>query len=97
MIERLRRALEHIEELSPATQEAIAQQVEEMTEPIDEIGEEEQTATVVRDHRNLPKSVRDALAVAGIARDLQYDDEFEALDRIRHESQPTPPIDLDDL
>jgi hypothetical protein len=92
MIERLRRALEHVDELSPEMQEEIAQQIEEMTEPIEEVP----TSARVIDP-NLPKRVRDALAVAGVARDLQYDDEFEALDRIRHESNATPPIDLDDL
>lgn len=92
MIERLRRALEHVEELSADMQEEIAQQIEQMTEPLEEV------PAPVRDiDPNLPKRVRDALAVAGIARDLQYDDEFEALDRIRHESNPTPPIDLDGL
>ncbi len=93
MIERLRRALEHIDELSPDMQAEIAAQIEEMTVPPDEVVEPARTIP----NSNLPKSVRDALAVAGVARDLQYDDEFEALDRIRHESKPTPPIDLDDL
>jgi len=92
MIERLQRALEHIEELSPEMQEEIAARIEEMTEPLEEVA-----APVRVIDPNLPKAVRDALAVAGVARDLQYDDEFEALDRIRHESAPTPPIDLDDL
>lgn len=93
MIERLQRALEHVDELSPAMQDEIAQQIEEMIEPVEEVVVPER---VIPDG-SLPKSVRDALAVAGIARDLQYDDEFEALDRIRHETTPTPPIDLDDL
>jgi hypothetical protein len=29
----------------------------------------------------------------GSARDLRDDDEFDALDRIRHESKPSPPMD----
>jgi hypothetical protein len=78
MIERLRRALEHIEELSPEMREEIAAQIEKMTEPLEEV-----TSPAHVIDLNLPKSVRDTLAVAGVARDLQYDDEFEALDRIR--------------
>jgi hypothetical protein len=46
---------------------------------------------------SLPAAVRAALTVIGIARDQQDSDEFEALDRIRHESTPTPPIDLGNL
>ncbi len=34
MIERLQRALKHVEELSPEAQEDLAQQIEEMTEPL---------------------------------------------------------------
>jgi len=82
MIERLRRALEHIDELSPAMQEEIAAQIEEMTEPLEDVAVPVHT---VPDH-NVPRSVRDALAMVGAWRDLQDDDEFEALDRIRHES-----------
>jgi hypothetical protein len=85
MIERLRRALEHIDELSPAMQEEIAAQIEEMTEPLEDVAVPVRT---VADH-TLPRSVRDALAMVGASRtDLQDDDEFEALDRIRHESAP---------
>ncbi len=94
MIERLRRALEHIDELSPTMQEEIAQQIEEMTEPTEENREQRETPN---DDRSLPKSVRDALSVIGAWRDLQDEDEFEALDRLRHETAPTPPIDLGDL
>jgi hypothetical protein len=35
-----------------------------------------------------------ALAAIGSWRDLDWDETVEALDRIRHESVPTPPIDL---
>jgi hypothetical protein len=34
-----------------------------------------------------------ALSAIGSWSDLDWDDMIEALDRIRHESQPTPPID----
>lgn len=35
-----------------------------------------------------------ALAVIGAWSDLEWDDMADALDRIRHESQPTPPVEL---
>jgi hypothetical protein len=41
----------------------------------------------------LPRSVQDALNLAGAWSDLDWDEMIEALDRIRHESKPTPPID----
>ena len=88
MIERLQRALEHVEELSPEAQEDLAQQIEEMTEPLSDLpGSQGAPAEDA-----LPKPVRDALALAGAWSDLRDDDEFEALDRIRHASNPTPPI-----
>ena len=37
-----------------------------------------------------------ALAVAAAWSDLDPDEVLDALDRIRHSSPPTPPIDLDD-
>lgn len=88
MIERLQRALEHIGELSPEEQEDLAQLIEERTEPLEDVSVPQNLPV----DENLPKSVRDALALAGAWSDLK-DDEFEALDRIRHESKPTPPVD----
>ena len=41
----------------------------------------------------LPSSVQDALSLAGAWSDLNWDEMIDALDRIRHESKPTPPID----
>ena len=41
----------------------------------------------------LPESVRIALSLAGAWSDLDWDETVDALDRIRHESQPTPPIE----
>jgi hypothetical protein len=38
-----------------------------------------------------------ALSAIGAWSDLDWDEMETALDRIRHESEPTPPIDLDDL
>ncbi len=37
-------------------------------------------------------SVQDALSLAGAWSDLDWDETVESLDRIRHESRPTPPI-----
>jgi hypothetical protein len=94
MIERLARALEHIDELSPEAQEELAEQIEEQTGPLDVTLPEPDLSPEME---RLPQRTRAALAVFGIARDLQEDDEFEALDRIRHSSPPSPPPDLDDL
>jgi hypothetical protein len=38
--------------------------------------------------------VEEALDLAGAWSDLDLDDTLDALDRIRHESKPTPPIKL---
>ena len=46
---------------------------------------------------SFPESVGRALELAGAWSDLDWDEMAESLDRIRHESTPTPPIDLDDL
>ena len=46
----------------------------------------------------LPRSVEDALSLAGAWSDLDWDETAAALDRIRHANPPSPPIDdLDDL
>ena len=74
-IERLQRALEHIEELSPAAQEDLAQFIEEMTEPF---------ASASSADEDLPPSVQRALALAGAWRNLQDDDEFAFFDRTRY-------------
>ena len=89
MIERLQRALEHIEELSPAAQEDLAQQIEDMTEPISETP----MSPLPSSDATLPASVRRALALCGAWSDLQDDDEFTFFDRIRHETPPSPPMD----
>ena len=46
---------------------------------------------------SFPGSVQDALDLAGVWGDNDWDETVDALDRIRHESQPTPPIEPDDL
>lgn len=95
MIERLQRALARIEELSPETQNDLAQEIEELTEGLPMPNGH--GSSLPAGEERLPDAVRAALAVIGIARDQQDIDEFKALDRIRHESLPTPPIDLSDL
>ena len=79
MIERLQRALEHIDELSPAAQEDLAQQIEEMTEPLMHLP----TSSQAPGDEALPPSVRAALALGGAWSDLQDDDEFAFFDRIQ--------------
>jgi hypothetical protein len=46
---------------------------------------------------SLPGSVQATLDLAGVWSDLDWDETVEALDRIRHESPPTAPIELADL
>jgi len=47
-------------------------------------------------HAAAPDEVtKRALAAIGSWSDLDWDEVEQALDRIRHESKPTPPIDLD--
>jgi hypothetical protein len=41
------------------------------------------------------ETLQAALAVIGAWSDLDWEEFSTELDRIRHESQPTPPIDLD--
>lgn len=63
--------------------------------PVDEDGEEltyyfidEAVVDTV-----LPRRTQEALAAIGAWSHLDWNDMIEALDRIRHESKPTPPID----
>lgn len=96
MIERLQRALEHVDEVPPDVQEEIAALIEARVELAE-------TETRTKWHQSdtgepgLPRTVRDALAVMGVWRDLQNDDEFAALDRIRHENTPAPRVERDEL
>ncbi len=83
MIERLQRALQHIEELSPAAQKDLAQFIEEQVSPLtDTLSERDALPRSSNDH--LPKRIRVALAAIGSARDLQDDDEFAFFDRTRY-------------
>ncbi len=45
------------------------------------------------DQRSREQSIQKALELAGAWSDLDWDEMEQALDRIRHESKPTPPID----
>src|SRR5690348_1958657 len=98
MIERLQRALTHIEELSPEAQADLAEQIEELIGRPDNLpGADEQKPTDA-----MPRSVQEALALAGAWSDLQGNDEFAALHGMRREQPPTPPTDeqltwLDDM
>jgi hypothetical protein len=42
----------------------------------------------------LDQEIQDAISLAGAWSNLDWDEMVEALDRIRHESTPTPPIAL---
>lgn len=42
-----------------------------------------------------PEDIERAKAAAGAWSDIDYDEMMAALDRIRHESSPTPPIEFD--
>lgn len=77
MIERLHRALEHIEELSPEVQEDLARQIEDMTTP-----PAQESPQVSRDEA-LPPSVQRALELGGAWSDLQFADEFAFFDHTR--------------
>ena len=53
--------------------------------------EEEADQALARDQSN----VQVALSAIGSWSDLDFDEMLDQLDRIRHQSKPTPPIDLD--
>jgi hypothetical protein len=83
MIERLQRVLTRIEQLPPEAQEEAAAQLEILTEAFEAI-----PSAKTNRAREKGKSL------AGVWRDLAWDDEAEAFDRMRHDTQPTPPIEL---
>lgn len=72
-------------------------------QPLIGIPFEENGHEVVRyfsEEKQADKAVSDdatktALNLAGAWSDLDWDEMSKALDKIRHESKPTPPIDLD--
>ncbi len=83
MIERLQQVLTRIEQLPPEIQEEVAAQLEALTGPFEEILNAQMNRT-----REKSKSL------AGAWRDLAWDDEADAFDRMRHATQPTPLIEL---
>ena len=83
MIERLQQVLTRLEQLPPEVQEEAAAQLEVLTEPFEEIT-----------NAKTNKTGEKGRSLAGVWRDLAWDDEVEAFDRMRHETQPTPPIEL---
>lgn len=46
------------------------------------------------DVANAARSINDVLKLAGVWKDLDWDEMEKGLDRIRHESRPTPPLSL---
>jgi len=40
-------------------------------------------------------AIEETLALAGAWKDVDFDDMLEQLDTIRHQSKPTPPLELD--
>jgi hypothetical protein len=83
MIERLQQVLTRLEQLPPEVQEEAAAQLEVLTELFAELPNGKTNRT-----RKKGKSL------AGAWRDLAWDDEVEAFDRMRHAAPPTPPIEL---
>jgi hypothetical protein len=83
MIERLQQVLTRIEQLPPEIQEEAATQLEILAEPFESIQNAETNSSRGRGR-----------SLAGAWSDLAWDDEAEAFDRMRHATQPTPPIEL---
>jgi hypothetical protein len=83
MIERLQQVLTRIEQLPPEVQEEAAAQLELLT----------QTFEVIPNAKT-NSARKKGSSLAGVWRDIAWDDEVEAFDRMRHATQPTPPIEL---
>ena len=83
MIERLQQVLTRIEQLPPEVQEEAAAQLEILTEAFEAIP-----------NAKANRAREKGESLAGAWRDLAGDDEVEAFDRMRHATQPTPPIEL---
>jgi hypothetical protein len=64
--------------------------------PSEKDGEEEVRYFVSEEAANAayPDSVQEAVRVAGAWDDLDWEETVQALDRIRHASNPTPPLSL---
>ncbi len=48
-----------------------------------------------RKQKTNQQAIEETLALAGSWKDLDFDDMIQELDRIRHESKPTSPLELD--
>jgi len=83
MIDRLQQVLSRIEQLPPEVQEEAAAQLEVLTEPFEELA-----------NAKIDRTRKKGRSLAGAWRDLAWDDEVAAFDRMRHATQPTPPIEL---
>ena len=79
MIDRLQRALEHVDDLPPEVQDDIAQYIKEQTPSS---GDDSVVPVPLGESTRLPLRIRKALAAIGSSRDLQ-DDEFAVLDSMR--------------
>jgi hypothetical protein len=74
----------------------------DLGQPLIGVITEEQGQEVVRyfteeqeaDKVMVQNTTQDALALAGVWNDLEWDELEKALDSIRHESHPTPPLSL---
>lgn len=80
MIERLHRTIDALEQLPPDVQEEAAARLEAL------ISEKQSEGHGAQQKRS-------ALDLLGSWSDIPWDEMEQALDRIRHESEPTPPID----
>ncbi|HZT98748.1 MAG TPA: hypothetical protein VFA10_03755 [Ktedonobacteraceae bacterium] len=83
MIERLQQVLTRIEQLPTEVQEEAAAQLELLTE----------TFQVIPNAKTNSAGKKGS-SLAGVWRDIAWDDEVEAFDRMRHATEPTPPIEL---
>lgn len=83
LTEHLHRTMEELERLSPEAQEEVAAQLEAILQR-----EQQRSAAIP------PK--RPPLDLIGAWRDIPWEEMEAELDRIRHESTPTMPIDLDE-
>jgi hypothetical protein len=75
MIERLQQVLSRIEQLPPEVQEEAAAQLEILAEPFESVPNMQTNRTQGK-----------GKSLAGAWRDLAWDDEAEAFDRMRHET-----------
>jgi len=82
--ERLHRTIEELEHLPPEAQEEAATQLEALLRR-----EQHPSATT--------STGRSTLDLIGAWSDIPWDEMEAELDRIRHESPPTPPIDAEEV